>query len=59
VVTDATPAGPPAGLARARSRVLRYLGTDCGFSSYQGVCLIDRGWRAHNLFLMMLIGGRS
>jgi MFS family permease len=37
--------------------VLLYAGVDYGYGSYIGVYIIDQGWNAHQLFLILLYGG--
>lgn len=37
--------------------LLLYAGIDYGFNSYSGVYVVDSGWTAHQLFIMILIGG--
>jgi MFS family permease len=37
--------------------LLLYAGIDYGFNAYSGVYVIDAGWSAHDLFVMILIGG--
>ena len=37
--------------------LLLYVGIDYGFNSYSGVYVVDNGWSAHDLFVMILIGG--
>ena len=37
--------------------LLLYAGIDYGFNSYSGVYVVDSGWSAHDLFVMILIGG--
>ena len=37
--------------------LLLYAGIDYGFNSYSGVYVVDNGWSAHDLFVMILIGG--
>jgi predicted MFS family arabinose efflux permease len=37
--------------------LLLYAGIDYGFNAYSGVYVVDAGWSAHDLFIMILIGG--
>ena len=37
--------------------LLLYAGIDYGFNAYSGVYVVDAGWSAHDLFVMILIGG--
>ena len=37
--------------------LLLYAGIDYGFNSYSGVYVVDNGWSAHDLFVMILIDG--
>ena len=37
--------------------VLLYAGVDYGYGSYAAVYIIDQGWDAHQLFLILLYGG--
>ena len=37
--------------------ILIYAGVDYGYQSYLSVYLVDQGWSAHDLFLILTIGG--
>lgn len=37
--------------------ILIYAGVDYGYQSYFSVYLVDQGWNAHDLFLILTIGG--